>query len=384
MVARHAARSAKHGLRAQRVAVWGSLGAVIIAVVAVGSANVLTSGDHASTSTTTSAVATTTTTTTTTTLATASLSAVGDTELGNSPQLPADPTAYLLPIKSALAAPIVVGNLEGTMTSATTSKCAPTSTHCFAFQIPTSYARAYRNVGFTVLNSANNHSHDFGAQGTADTSAALADAGIAQAGLPGQIAIVREGSLKVAVVGVAPYAVTNDLLNLVSAAQLIAEAQRRANLVVVYMHAGAEGTMADHVSRATETYVGENRGNPYAFAHMAIDHGADLVIASGPHVLRAMEWYRGHLIAYSLGDFANFYDFSSAGSLRLSGILHVTLDAHGAFVAGHFTSLSLSPSGQPFVDPTGAAAAFVNQHSTADFGATGALINRRGEIKRPT
>ena len=52
------------------------------------------------------------------------------------------------------------------------------------------------------------------------------------------------------------------------------------------MHAGAEGSAADHVTGQEETYLGEDRGNPEAFAHMAIDAGASLVIASGPHVLR--------------------------------------------------------------------------------------------------
>ena len=37
-----------------------------------------------------------------------------------------------------------------------------------------------------------------------------------------------------------------------------------------------------------EYYLGEDRGNPEAFAHMAIDAGASLVVASGPHVLRGM------------------------------------------------------------------------------------------------
>jgi hypothetical protein len=48
------------------------------------------------------------------------------------------------------------------------------------------------------------------------------------------------------------------------------------------MHAGAEGSDADDVTGQEETYVGEDRGNPEAFAHMAIDAGADLLIASGP------------------------------------------------------------------------------------------------------
>ena len=35
-----------------------------------------------------------------------------------------------------------------------------------------------------------------------------------------------------------------------------------------------------------------------------IDAGADLVVGHGPHVLRGMEFYKGRLIAYSLGNFA--------------------------------------------------------------------------------
>jgi Putative enzyme of poly-gamma-glutamate biosynthesis (capsule formation) len=48
------------------------------------------------------------------------------------------------------------------------------------------------------------------------------------------------------------------------------------------------------VTGREEIYLGEDRGNPEAFAHMAIDAGASLVIASGPHVLRGMQFYHGH------------------------------------------------------------------------------------------
>src|SRR5664280_1888185 len=355
------------------------LAVVVVAGVALGAANVLSPVDTSTTTT----IQPASTTTTTIAPSNVTLSAVGDTELGNTPQLPADPTAYLAPIKAALAAPIVFGNLEGTMTSATTSKCAPTSTECYAFHVPTTYAAVYRAAGFTVLNAANNHSHDFGAQGAADTTAALRAVGIAQAGLPGQIGVVREGTTRVAFVDFAPYSNTNDLLNFTAAAQLIAQAKRIATVVVVYMHAGAEGSDANHVTRTSEFYVGEDRGNPYAFAHAAIDDGADLVLASGPHVLRAMEWYRGHLIAYSLGDFANYENFAAQGVLRLSAILHVTLSSTGSYLSGHFTSVLLSPSGQPSADPTDAAAAFVNGLSVADFGANAARISANGAVVAP-
>jgi Bacterial capsule synthesis protein PGA_cap len=362
---------------------------VALAVVALGvlATPTWSLSDAFAQSTTTSTSTTTTTTTTTTIVSTTTLppsvtlSAVGDTELGNTPQLPGNANSYFSPVKAALAAPIVFGNLEGTMTTATTSKCGPSSKECYAFKVPPSYARIYRDAGFTVLNAANNHSDDYGEAGLVSTTAALRAAGIAQAGLPGEIGVVRDGSIRVAFVDFAPYTNTNDLLNFAAAAKLIAKARTLANVVAVYMHAGAEGSNADHVTRKTEYYVGENRGNPYAFAHAAINDGADLVIASGPHVLRGMEFYRGRLIDYSLGDFANYGDFSLSGDLDLSGILHVTLSATGSFVSARFTSIVLRGQGQAFVEPSDAAAHFVNQLSKDDFGGAAALIAPSGAIR---
>ena len=370
MVGRHAARGSRRGL---------ALGAFVLAGAAVGAG--VTLGHDTTTTTSTTSLATTTMVTTTTTPPTFTLSAVGDTELGNTPQVPSNPTAYLANMRGSLAAQIVFGNLEGTMFDGSGgSKCGAGSTECYAFKVPTSFAAAYKATGFTVMNSANNHSHDFGNPGLLSTSAALRAAGLVQAGLAGQIPIVRVGSVKVAFVDFAPYPNLNDMLNATSAAALIRHAHSEADVVVVYMHSGAEGSDADHVTRGTEYYVGEDRGNPYAFAHAAINDGADLVIASGPHVLRGMEFYRGHLIAYSLGDFANYYDFGGGGDLALSGILHVTLNASGGFVAGRFTSLLLTPAGQPHVDPRAAAAAFVNALSREDFGAAAARIGASGAI----
>lgn len=358
-----------------------ALGAVLVVGAGLGAGVTLS---HDATTTTTVATTTLAPSTTTTVPASVTLSAVGDMELGDTPQLPPDPSTYLTPVRAALAAPIVFGNLEGTITNGSSdSKCGPTSTECFAFRVPVSYAALYRAAGFTVLNSANNHSHDFGEAGVVSTSAALRAVGIAQAGLPGQIAVVREGSVRVAFVDFAPYANTNDMLNAASAEALIRHAHALADVVVVYMHAGAEGSGALHVTRATEYFVGEDRGNPYAFAHLAIDAGADLVIGSGPHVLRGMEYYRGHLIAYSLGDFANYYDFSGSGPLAISAILRVTLSATGGFVSAHLTSVALSASGQPHVDPTGAAVRFVNALSRADFASAAALVRPNGSLVAP-
>ncbi len=364
------------------VAALVAMGAAAFAIVSLASPNHNAGGSHAAGTTTTSR-ARRPVTTTTQAPAPVTISAVGDTDLGNTPDLPPDPTAYLAPVKRALQGPIVFANLEGTLTDATTSKCAPTSTECYAFRNPPSDAQVLKSIGFTVINSANNHSHDFGAQGVADTTAALQGAGLVQAGLPGQIGLVSVGNTKVAFVDFAPYTNTNNMLDFPTAKTLITQAKAEANVVVVYMHAGAEGSDADHVTGAEETYVGEDRGNAKAFAHAAIDDGADLVIASGPHVLRGMEEYNGHLIAYSLGDFCSYNNFATGGDLSLSGILTVTMTGNGVFTGGHFTSLLLNGPGQPSIDPSGQAASFVNRLSSSDFGASAVNIGPSGQISLP-
>jgi len=288
--------------------------------------------------------------------ASVTLTAVGDMMLGITPVLPPDPGTYFQAVRRDLTSggQVVFGNLEGTLTTATASKCGSgPSADCFAFRNPPSYARYFAKAGFTVLNDANNHSHDFGA---------------AANGIP------------VAFVAFAPYDYTASLLDLAAARALIRQAAREARIVVVYMHAGAEGSDADHVTGREEIYLGEDRGNPEAFAHMAIDAGASLVIASGPHVLRGMQFYRGHLIAYSLGNFAGYHNFSIHGDLTMSAILRVRLSSSGRFEQGRLYPVQLAGAGRPV--PGGGAISFVAGLSQADFGASAARNQASGAIRR--
>ena len=67
---------------------------------------------------------------------------------------------------------------------------------------------------------------------------------------------------------------------------LIQRAAGQADIVVAFFHAGAEGADKTHVPRGPESAFGEYRGDSRRFARVAIDAGADLVLGSGPHVLR--------------------------------------------------------------------------------------------------
>jgi hypothetical protein len=311
------------------------------------------------------------------------LTAVGDTILGNTPNLPARPAHYLDAVKRQLRwkAQVRFANLEGTLTNHTSGKCGGhNGGSCFAFRNPPRYARFFHRAGFTVLNNANNHSHDFGSAGLAQTIRTIHRHHMKQTGNPGEITLVHAGGVRVALVAFAPYSNTADLLNLSAAKHLIHKAHRKARIVVVYMHAGAEGSNADHVTGSEEHYVGEDRGNPEKFAHLAVRHGASLVIASGPHVVRGMEFFHHHLIAYSLGNFANFHNFGGGGILSDSGILHVALTPNGRFAAGRLFSVHLDGAGHPTLG--GGTVPLVRRLSREDFGSSRARFSRHGVIKQ--
>lgn len=311
------------------------------------------------------------------------IAAVGDTMLGNTPELPPDPAAYLDPVEGELSGDVVFGNLEGTLTNVSESpKCEGAEPgQCYAFRAPPGYAHYLAGAGFTLMSNANNHSYDFGEAGEQETIEALHSAGIEQTGLPGEVTLMKAGGRRLAFVGFAPYSYTASLTNLESARALIEEADAEADVVVVAIHAGAEGSDAQHVTGAEEEYLGEDRGNPEEFAHMAVEAGADLVLGSGPHVLRGMEIYKHRLLAYSLGNFCGFHDFSTEGALGESAVLHVTLSPDGAFRSGRLASLRLVEAGQPVPDPSGEAAAAVAALSAEDFGPTAIHVGPDGRLE---
>lgn len=274
---------------------------------------------------------------------------------------------------------LAIGNLEGTLGSGGSPKCGAGSTNCFAFQAPASYAAGYRRAGFDVMNVANNHALDFGPFGQSQTLAALRRHHIAYTGRPGQILVRRVKGVRVALVGFAPYPWASPLLNIGAAASQIRRAGRRADVVIALIHAGAEGANRAHTPRGSEFAFGENRGNPRAFAHAAVRAGADLVLGSGPHVVRGLERYRHRLIAYSLGNFVGFHTFSTGGVLSRSGILRVRVTAKGRPVRGRWVSVRLDGAGLPHLG--GGSAAFVRSLSRQDFGRHAYPMDARGRLR---
>ncbi|MEU4039684.1 CapA family protein [Streptomyces collinus] len=311
------------------------------------------------------------------------IATVGDVVMGTLPyDLPPDDGAsFFDPVADLLTGDVVLGNLEGTLTTEGTSKCDDDSPNCFAFHAPPSYSRWYKEAGFTVMNLANNHIDDFGAEGRRETMDALRSVNLPYTGRLGQITVQRVRGIRVAVLGFAPDQGSSDLKDIPAARRLVSRAAKAADIVVVMMHAGAEGSDHTHVEPGTEYFLGEDRGDSHRFSHAVIDAGADLVVGSGPHVMRGMEFYKGRLIAYSLGNFAGYKVFGLGGLLSTSGLLDVTLHADGTYRSGRLHPTRIVQPGTP--EPGGDGIDLVAGLSEEDFGPQAARISSDGTIQRP-
>jgi hypothetical protein len=307
----------------------------------------------------------------------------GDVTLGSSyGKPPARGWPQLAPVAPVLrSADLAAVNYEGTFAPGGPSKCGGSdSDNCFAFQAPPANARTLARAGVEVVNLANNHAFDFGPAGYRGTRAALDRAGVRATGAPGQIRLIRAGGVRLGLVGFSSYPWSAPLNDLGRVTRLVRAADRRADIVVAFFHGGAEGSDKLHVPYRREYAFGENRGHLRRFARRAVDAGADLVLGSGPHVLRGMQLYRGRLIAYSLGNLTGWKNFSTAGTLSYSALLTVELSPRGRLTSGRVTSLRLNGIGVPRLDRTNGAARLMRRLGRSDFGESGVWFTRRGRV----
>ena len=318
------------------------------------------------------------------------IAAVGDIMMAspfpNESRMPPNDGADLLkevtPILSA--ADIAFGNLEGPMIdTGVSAKCRPGSTQCFAFRVPTRYGKYLKEAGFDVMSVANNHAGDFGLAGRISTQKVLDEQGIKYAGSldpHATTAFLEAKGKRIAVIGFGHNNGMPSINDLAGARQLVLEAKKKADIVIISFHGGAEGTDRQNVPNRNELFLGENRGNLPAFSHTVIDAGADLVLGHGPHVMRGMELYKDRLIAYSLGNFATYGWFRLAAETALTMVLEVNLGADGSFISGKINAATLEGKGIPTLDKNGTSIRTVRNLSIADFGTNAPKIADDGTI----
>jgi poly-gamma-glutamate capsule biosynthesis protein CapA/YwtB (metallophosphatase superfamily) len=316
--------------------------------------------------------------------------AVGDIMLGTSypegllpPNDGADELAEVAPILRD--ADLTFGNLEGPLLDGGSStKCTDPTKKCFSFRVPTRYGKYLKDAGFDAMNLANNHALDFGVEGRSSSKAVLESLGIAHTGEVGDIAHLTIKGQKIAIIGFATYPAMNNLLNLEVARTAVTKLVRDNDIVIVSFHGGGEGPGYTHVARGDEIFLGEDRGDLRRFTHAMIDAGAAMVLGHGPHVFRAMEVYRNHLIVYSMGNFATYGPFNLQGPTGIAGIVEVRLSTDGRFLGGRIYPTKQIKPGGPRLDPDGAIIPILQRLSTEDFGENGIDVSSDGilNIKR--
>lgn len=314
---------------------------------------------------------------------TVSVIGVGDVMLGThypdkSYLPPNDGKDILEPVKNFLrSADVTFGNLEGALLDegGTVKECNDPS-KCYAFKMPEHYAQYLRDAGFDMMSMANNHSGDFGAVGRKHTKESLDRYGIASAGLlEYPTTMVAAKGVSYGLVAFAPNSGTCDIRDIEGAAKLVRELAGKVDIVVVSFHGGAEGSSHQHVTKKTETFYGENRGNVYAFAHAMIDAGADVVFGSGPHVVRAVEVYKGRFIAYSLGNFCTYSRFNLDGPNSLAPAVKVRMQKDGTFVEAEVLSAKQVGEGGPQIDVTNGAFNKIKELTNQDLPGNGLIFD---------
>ena len=178
---------------------------------------------------------------------------------------------------------LTIANNEGTFTDSYDRE-----DKTFAFKAPASFAGIYSCSSVEAVNTANNHSHDYGEQSFQDTMDALDAEGVIHFGYD-ETAVMDIKGVKVGLVGI--YELNDHLEREQQLKDNIAKVKEDgAELIIVIFHWGNE---KETVPDSNQTTLG----------HLAIDLGADLVCGHHPHVLQGIEEYKGKNIVYSLGNF---------------------------------------------------------------------------------
>ena len=284
-------------------------------------------------------------------------------------------------------ADITIGNLEGTLfdEGGTPKSCSDPSV-CFVFRTPSKYGQYLKKAGFDYLSIANNHSNDFGDEGIRETMKNLDELGIKYTGIKklAETTIIEKDNLKYGFVSFAPLSKTVDLNDYEYAAELIKSLKSKVDIVIVMFHGGAEGNGKEHLTRKTEMFFGENRGNVFKFARMAVDAGADIIFGQGPHVTRAIELYKNKFISYSAGNFATYGKFNLKGSSGIAPIFKITLDSKGNFIEGEIIPVRQTKGVYgPFIDENKSAVKEIISLNKSDFPeGNGLSISEDGKIQK--
>ena len=177
---------------------------------------------------------------------------------------------------------ITLANLEGVLSDRKLTK----EVKEYNFIGPTSYTDILKAGSIECVTQANNHSHDYGEEGFADTKAALDKAGIARLDTE-TMAVWQRGTLMIGFVGAFWTLAGNQGKQFDRQVALLKDLGCAA--VICVMHAGLE-----HVYRLN--------GYQKQIAEKAAAAGCCLVVGHHPHVAQGYSEVDGMPVAWSLGN----------------------------------------------------------------------------------
>ena len=315
---------------------------------------------------------------------------VGDIMIGtnfpDSSYLPPDSgRQILMAVRPFLQdADLTFGNLEGVLLdSAGTQKECQNPDVCYLFRMPEYLAPHLKDAGFDLMSTANNHAGDFGDEGRLNTMRVLDSLGIRHAGLLQQpfVLFSHEG-VRWGMAAFSPNVGTQSITDYEAARSIVANLDSLADIVIVSFHGGAEGNKYQHVTRETEEFYNEDRGNVYEFSHTVIDAGADIVFGHGPHVTRAVEVYKDRFIAYSLGNFATYARFNLKEENGVAPIIKVFTGPQGKFYKAEVIPIIQVGEGIPVVDEEKRAIKILQSLTSEDFPEVPLYISDEGIISQ--
>lgn len=271
---------------------------------------------------------------------TLTLAMVGDIMLGTTyPNVSIAPNdaadIFKAPGDLLRSADLACGNLEGVLADSGKARKTLGAKGSFSFLMPKRLVKRLTEAGFDFVGIANNHAFDFSQPGLNSTMHTLDSVGIAYSGNKACRSVIKQvRGMKVGLCAFGHSQGTQWLSDSATVRSVITDLRSKADVVVVCFHGGAEGSAARHLPNETEYAWGENRGHLRNFAHNCIDWGADVIYGHGPHVVRAMEVYKGRFIAYSLGNFATPTGIGTAGLTGYAPLVRLRVLSTGEMVDG--------------------------------------------------
>ncbi len=263
------------------------------------------------------------------------------------------------------SADVACGNLEGVLGDSGKPRKAP-GPLSFSFMMPTKSVQLLVDAGYDFLGIANNHINDFYPVAIQSTIKTLRDNGIGVAGTRDCETCIREiNGVKYGFCAFGHESYTLRTQDKATVTRIVKKLRSECDIVIVCFHGGSEGVSERHLPYGTEYFHGADRGNLREFAHLCIDSGADIVYGHGPHVCRAMELYKGHLIAYSLGNFATPRGMKLDGPTSYAPLLIVKLQG-GKFAEGQIHPFIQYRDKGPRVDKSGAVIKEIQSLSNED------------------